>query len=161
KNAKILIHGEIAGQRSVYSREIRALKSLRAALRDVDSFDANSSEARFEDAENHVDRCGLPCAVGSKQPHDFIPRYLKRDTIHRTRLAVSFAQPFYRKYIVHLLAHHAVPPSHGIGMKTELVDGAHDDVIDDVIDALRMIVESRNGRSDDDAHARELQHVLE
>jgi hypothetical protein len=43
----------------------------------------------------------------------------------------------------------------------ELVEHAHHNVIDDLFDRLRMIVESRHGRKDHHAHARQLQHVLE
>src|SRR5262245_38270714 len=43
----------------------------------------------------------------------------------------------------------------------ELVEYAPDDVIDDVVDRLRMIVEGRHRRQHGDTHARELEHVLE
>ena len=43
----------------------------------------------------------------------------------------------------------------------ELVEHARHDVIDDVVDRLRMIVEGRHRRHDRGAHARELEHVLQ
>ena len=43
----------------------------------------------------------------------------------------------------------------------ELVEHAGDDVIDDVVDRLRMVIERRHRRHDRHAHAGELEHVLE
>jgi hypothetical protein len=43
----------------------------------------------------------------------------------------------------------------------ELVEHAHDDVVDHVVDRLRMIVESRHRRQHHHAHTREFEHVLE
>ncbi len=57
--------------------------------------------------------------------------------------------------------HVAVPALGEGGGNVELVEHARDDVIDDVVDGLRMVVEGRHRRHDRHAHARELEHVLE
>src|SRR3954452_19881759 len=46
-------------------------------------------------------------------------------------------------------------------MDIKLIDHAHRDVIDHVVEALGVIVERRNWRKYHDAHARKFQHVLE
>src|SRR5262245_23562730 len=43
----------------------------------------------------------------------------------------------------------------------ELVKHAADDVVDQIVDRLRMIVERRHRRQHGHAHARELEHILE
>src|SRR2546428_1329917 len=57
--------------------------------------------------------------------------------------------------------HHAVPSRGGIEMYPELIEGPHDDVIDHVIESLRMVVECRRRRSDHNSHPREFQHVFQ
>src|SRR6266498_3922600 len=49
--------------------------------------------------------------------------------------------------------HHAVPAPRPVQMNVELIENAHDDVIDDVIDRLRVVVEGRHRRQDRHAHA--------
>ena len=55
----------------------------------------------------------------------------------------------------------AVPALGEGGRNLELVEHAADDVIDHVVDRLRMVVEGRHRRQHHHAHARELEHVFE
>src|SRR5215213_3301819 len=56
---------------------------------------------------------------------------------------------------------HAIPAIHHVEMDIKLIDHAHRYVIDHVVEILRVVVERGHGRKNDDAHAREFQHVLE
>src|SRR6185295_10471902 len=56
---------------------------------------------------------------------------------------------------------HAVPAIHYVKMNIKLIDHAHRDVIDHVVEVLWVVVERGYGRKYHDAHARQLQHVFE
>ena len=49
-------------------------------------------------------------------------------------------------------SHHAVPSSMRVDVDAELVECAHRDVMDHVIECLRMVVKGWHGRNDHDAH---------
>ena len=55
----------------------------------------------------------------------------------------------------------AVPALGERRLDAELVEHAEHDVVDDIVDRLRMIVEGRHRRQHHHAHAGELEHVLE
>src|SRR5437867_5074407 len=57
--------------------------------------------------------------------------------------------------------HDAVPPASGIDVDAERIQGTHHNMIDRIIESLRIGVKSRDWRRDHDAHTREPQHVLE
>src|SRR6266567_6050828 len=58
-------------------------------------------------------------------------------------------------------AHHAVPSSSRVDVNAELVQGAHRDVVDHVVECLRMVVKGRHGRNNHDAHPGQLQHIFQ
>ena len=57
--------------------------------------------------------------------------------------------------------HEPVPSAHDIRMDSELIQGTHDDVIDNVIDRLGMVIEGGNRRRDYNSHTGELQHIFQ
>src|SRR5215469_7497399 len=57
--------------------------------------------------------------------------------------------------------HLAIPALRETEMDIELIQDPHHDVVDDFIDGLGVVVEGRHRRKDHDAHARQLEHVLQ
>src|SRR5262245_38298962 len=53
------------------------------------------------------------------------------------------------------------PPAGHVHVHSELIERAHHSVVDDVVEGLWVVVEGGNGRHDDDAHSRKLQHVFQ
>jgi hypothetical protein len=69
--AQILRNRQIAGQRRIHGRKIRACERERTALVDVDIVDLNVPRGCLKHAQHHIDRGRLAGAVGAQQAHDF------------------------------------------------------------------------------------------
>src|SRR5215475_208605 len=101
ENAQILINREVAGKRRIHGREVGVLERLRSLLRDIDSFDADRTGCRFQDAQNHVDRCRFAGSVRTEQADDLVACNMKRYTLHGHCLAILFAESLYGKNVCH------------------------------------------------------------
>ena len=97
EEAQVLLHGQVAGQRCVHRREVRAGERPRSARRHVDALDRHRARARLEHAEDHVDRGGLAGAVGTEQSHDLARGDAKRDVVYGDRGAVGLAETIDRE----------------------------------------------------------------
>jgi hypothetical protein len=97
ENAKVLVYGEIAGERSVNGGEVGGGKSPGTLAEKIEGINVNGAGSGFEYAEDHADGGGLSGAVDAQQTYDFSGANVERDALDGLDGTVVLAEIFYAK----------------------------------------------------------------